>query len=268
MLGRKQAQYLAKMMEKFENGDLDEALKYAVPLEDMQALKEMSEQMPFLGFLRPRDNLQINYSRQTASNSSVHLENQWFENLRQLYRQTFDRLVAQNRIEEAAFVLAELLKSNLEAVEFLEKHKKYRLGAELAESRNLAKDIIVRQWFLAGEKRRAIQLAVLHNCFEYVVTKLEQQKHPQAADLREIWAENLAESGNFQAAINTIWKLENRREIAVKWIDKVIEFGGTPASGNAGEESYFIARKFRGSENKTARNIKRYGIRRTTRRVR
>ncbi len=230
MLGRKQAQYLAKMMEKFENGDLDEALKYAIPLEDMQALKEMSEQMPFLGFLRPRDNLQINYGRQTASNSSVHLENQWFESLRQLYRQTFDRLVAQNRIEEAAFVLAELLKSNLEAVEFLEKHKKYRLAAELAESRNLAKDIIVRQWFLAGEKRRAVQLAILHNCFEYVVTKLEQQKHPQAAELREIWAENLAESGNFQAAINTIWKFENKREIAVKWIDKVIEFGGTPAA--------------------------------------
>ena len=230
MLGRKQAQYLAKMMEKFENGDLDEALKYAIPLEDMQALKEMSEQMPFLGFLRPRDNLQINYGRQAASNSSVHLENQWFENLRQLYRQTFDRLVAQNRIEEAAFVLAELLKSNLEAVEFLEKHNKFRLAAELAESRNLAKDIIVRQWFLAGEKRRAIQLAVLHNCFEYVVTKLEQQKHPQAAELREIWAENLAESGNFQAAINTIWKLENKRAIAVKWIDKVIEFGGTPAA--------------------------------------
>ena len=96
--------------------------------------------------------------------------------LRQLYRQTFERLVAQNRIEEAAFVLAELLKSNLEAVEFLEKHRKFRLAAELAESRNLAKDIIVRQWFLAGEKRRAIQFAVLHNCFEYVVTKLEQQK--------------------------------------------------------------------------------------------
>lgn len=230
MLGRKQAQYLAKMMEKFENGDLEEALKYAIPLEDMQALKEMYGQMPFLGFLRPRSSLQIDYGRQKASSSSVFLENQWFDNLRVLYRQTFDRLVAQNRIEEAAFVLAELLKSNQEAVEFLEKHNKFRLAAELAESRNLSKEIIVRQWFLAGEKRRAIQLAVLHNCFEYVVTKLEQEKHPQAADLREIWAENLAESGNFQAAVNTIWKLEDKREIAVKWIDKVIGFGGNPAA--------------------------------------
>ncbi|HRH45535.1 MAG TPA: bpX6 domain-containing protein [Pyrinomonadaceae bacterium] len=230
LVGRKQAQYLAKMMEMFENGDLSEALKHAIPLEDMQALKEMSEQMPFLGFLRPRSDLSINYGRQTTSSSAVHLEDQWFNDLRQLYRQTFDRLVAQNRIEEAAFVLAELLKSNHEAVEFLEKHGKFRLAAELAESRNLSKEIIVRQWFLAGEKRKAVQLAVLHNCFEYVVTQLEKQNHPNAAELREIWAENLAESGNYPAAVNTIWQLKDKREKAKDWIDKVIEFGGTPSA--------------------------------------
>lgn len=230
LVGRKQAKYLAKMMEMFENGDLEEALKHAIPLEDMQALKEMSEQMPFLGFLRPRNDLSINYGRQSASSSAVHLENQWFNDLRQLYRQTFDRLVAQNRIEEAAFVLAELLKSNHEAVEFLEKHGKFRLAAELAESRNLSKETIVRQWFLAGEKRRAIQIAVLHNCFEYVVNQLEKQNHPNAAELREIWAENLAESGNYTAAINTIWQLKNRQEKAKEWIDKVIEFGGTTSA--------------------------------------
>jgi hypothetical protein len=230
LLGRKQAQYLAKMMEMFENGDLEEALKHAIPLEDMQALKEMSEQMPFLGFLNPRNDLSINYGRQTASGSSVHLENEWFDNLRQLYRQTFERLVAQNRIEEAAFILAELLKSNHEAVEFLEKRGKFRLAAELAESRNLSKEIIVRQWFLAGEKRKAVQLAILHNSFEYVVTQLEKQNHANAAELREIWAENLAESGNFTAAINTIWQLEKRREKAKDWIDKVIEFGGIPSA--------------------------------------
>lgn len=226
LVGRKQAQYLAKMMEMFENGNLEEALKHAIPLEDMQALKEMSEQMPFLGFLRPRNDLNINYGRQNTSGSAVHLEDQWFNDLRQLYRQTFDRLVAQNRIEEAAFILAELLKSNHEAVEFLEKHGKFRLAAELAESRNLSKETIVRQWFLAGEKRRAIQIAVLHNCFEYVVTQLEKQNHPNAAELRELWAENLAESGNYAAAINTIWQLKDKQEKAKEWIDKVIEFGG------------------------------------------
>lgn len=230
IIGRKQAQYLAKMIEMFENGDLENALKYAIPLEDMEELKTMSEQLPFLGFLRPRDNLRINYGRQKASDSSVFLEDQWFDDLRGIYRQTFDRLVVQKRFEEAAFVLAELLKSNHEAVEFLEKHGKHRLAAELAESRNLSTEIIVRQWFLAGEKRRAIRIAVLHNCFEYVVTKLEKENHPQAVELREIWAENLAASGNYPAAINTIWKLENKRELAENWINKVIEFGGATAA--------------------------------------
>lgn len=230
IVGRKQAQYLAKMMEMFENGDLEQALKHAIPLEDMQALKEATEQMPFLGFLRPRNGLQINYQRQNASSSSVFLEDTWFHDLRQLYRQTFERLVAQNRIEEAAFVLAELLKSSVEAVEFFEKHGKFHLAAQLAESRELAPDIIVRQWFLAGEKKRAIQLAVRHNCFEYVVTKLERENHPQAAVLREIWAENLAASGNFAAAVNTIWQIAEKRDLAAVWIDKTIEFGGVPAA--------------------------------------
>lgn len=230
IVGRKQANYLAKMMEMFERGDLEDALKHAIPLEDMQALKEMSEQMPFLGFLRPRNDLQINYGRQTASSSTVFIEENWFAHLRELYRKTFDRLERQGRFEEAAFVLAELLKSDHEAVEFLEKHGKFRLAARLVESRNLPKDVIVRQWFLAGETRKAIQLAVLHNSFEYVVTKLEQQNHPQAETLREIWAENLAASGNYKAAVNTIWKLENKRATAADWIDKVIEFGGTTAA--------------------------------------
>ncbi|MCU0238407.1 MAG: bpX6 domain-containing protein, partial [Pyrinomonadaceae bacterium] len=227
IVGREQAKYLAKMMEMFENGDLEEALKHAIPLEDMQALKEITEQMPSFSFLRPRNNLSINYGRQRASSSAVFLENQWFNDLQQLYRQTFDRLVAQNRIEEAAFVLAELLKSNHEAVEFLEKHGKFRLAAELAESRNLSKETIVRQWFLAGEKNKAVQLAILHNSFEYVVSQLEKQNHPQATELREIWAENLAKSGNFPAAINTIWQIESKRELARDWIEKVLEFGGT-----------------------------------------
>lgn len=244
LIGREQAKYLMKMMEMFENGDLEEALKHAIPLEDMQALKEMTEQTPFFGFLHPRDNLQINYGRQTASGSSVFLENEWFRDLKTLYRRTFERLVAQNRIEEAAFVLAELLKSNVEAVEFLEKNGKYRLAAELAESRDLAKEIIVRQWFLAGEKQRAIQIAVLHNCFEYVVNKLEQQKHPQAAELRQIWAENLASGGNFTAAVNTIWQLENRHEIAEEWIEKAIDFGGTTAAEMLAKKMILLPESF------------------------
>ena len=99
---------------------------------------------------------------------------------------SFERLEAQGRIEEATFVLAELLKNNAEAVDFLAKHGRYRLAAELAEARNLPKETIVRQWYLAGEKMRAVRLAILHNCFEYAVTKLEQENSETGAELREV----------------------------------------------------------------------------------
>lgn len=226
LVGRKQAEYLAKMMEMFESGNLDEALKYAIPLENLQEIREMTESMPFLGFLKPRHNLNLNFGSAAGSGSSVHLEQAWFDNLRQLYRQSFERLEAQNRIDEAAFILAELLQNYHEAVEFLERHGKYKVAARLAESRNLGKEIIIRLWYLAGDKHKAVQLAVLHNSFEYIVTKLEQQNHPDAPELREIWARTLAESGNYQAAVNTIWQLKDWREIAKNWIEQTISFGG------------------------------------------
>lgn len=229
IFGRRQAKYLAEMMEKFESGDLSEALKYAVPLEDMQALRDFMEKPTSLFLPRPRSNLQISFG-QNAGGSTINLEGEWFEHLRQLYRQSFERLEAQGRLEEAAFVLAELLKSNAEAVEFLSKHGKFRLAAELAEARNLPKETVVRQWFLAGEKMRAVRLAILHNCFEYAVTKLEQENSAVGAELREVWAESLAESGNFPAAVDVIWKLEERRERAKEWMEKTIEFGGAPAA--------------------------------------
>lgn len=229
IFGRRQAKYLAEMMEKFERGDLDEALKYAIPLEDMQALKDFMEKPTSLLLPRPRNKLQISFG-QNSGGSSINLEAEWFEHLRTLYRQSFERLEAQGRVEEAAFVLAELLKSNAEAVEFLSKHGRFRLAAELAEARKLPMETVVRQWFLAGEKMRAVKLAILHNCFEYAVTKLEQQNAETGAELREIWAESLAQSGNYSAAVDVIWKLETKRERAKIWIDKAIDFGGEVAA--------------------------------------
>lgn len=230
VFGRRQAKYIHEMMEKFERGDLSEALKYAIPLEDMQALQNLMRENPISLFVpRPRSDLSISFGR-SANGSTINLEDEWFNRLREIYRQSFERLESQGRIEEASFVLAELLKSNAEAVEFLSKHGKYHLAAQLAEARDLPKETVVRQWFLAGEKMRAVRLAILHNCFEYAVTKLEQANSETGAELREIWAESLAGNGNFPAAVDVIWKLETKRARAKDWINKTIEFGGAPAA--------------------------------------
>lgn len=55
-----------------------------------------------------------------------------YAELRALYRAAFQRLDAQGRIEQAAFVLAELLQANEEAVSYLERHGRLRLAAEMA----------------------------------------------------------------------------------------------------------------------------------------
>ena len=55
VLGRRQAAYLGKMMDMFERGDLNEALKHAIPLGDLSSL----DQRPALGLPSPRNNLSI-----------------------------------------------------------------------------------------------------------------------------------------------------------------------------------------------------------------
>jgi hypothetical protein len=222
VLGRRQAAYLGKMMDMFERGDLDEALKHAIPLGDLSSL----DQAPALGVPSPRNNLSI-FPWQGLSSRSIGLGSDVMAYLTQLYRATFERLVAQKRIEEAAFVLAELLRANQEAVAFLERHGKLKLAAELAEARELPPGLVVRQWFIAGDIRRAVGIARRTQAFADAVVRLENRDKEQAEKLRLIWAVSLAEGGNYAAAVDVIWPVEAHRRIAREWMDKAIDVGGS-----------------------------------------
>ena len=199
LLGRRQAAYLGKMMDMFERGDLDEALRHAIPLSDLSSLS----QQPALGVPSPRNDLSI-LPWQGLSSRSIGLEGEFMAHLVQLYRSTFNRLVAQNRIEEAAFVLAELLRANQEAVAFLERHGKLRLAAELAEARELPPGLVVRQWFIAGDIKRAIGIARRTQAFADAVLRLERKDKKQAEQLRLLWAASLAAGGNYAGAVDVI----------------------------------------------------------------
>jgi len=222
VLGRRQAAYLGRMMDMFERGDVDEALKHAIPLGDLSSLN----QAPALGVPSPRNNLSI-LPWQGQSSRSIGLGSDVMAYLTQLYRATFERLVAQKRIEEAAFVLAELLRANQEAVAFLERHGKLKLAAELAEARELPPGLVVRQWFIAGDIKRAVGIARRTQAFADAVVRLEKRDKEQAEKLRLIWAVSLAEGGNYAAAVDVIWPVEAHRLTAREWIDKAIEVGGS-----------------------------------------
>ena len=225
VLGRRQAAYIGKMMDMFERGDLAEALKHAIPLGDLSSLS----QRPALGVPSPRNSLSI-FPWQGRSSSTIGLGTDVMSYLYQLYRASFKRLEAQNRIEEAAFVLAELLRANEEAVAFLERHGKLKLAAELAEGRELPPGLVVRQWFIAGDIERAVGIARRTQAFADAVLRLEKTNKEQADNLRVVWAVSLAEGGNYAGAVDVIWPIEAHRRTARKWMEKVIEVGG-PVAG-------------------------------------
>ena len=225
-LGWRQGRYLSRVMQMFEQGDVDEALRHAIPLSSItdSPILKMT-----LGLPGVRQNLRLNpFGRRPRS--TMLLGQSLFSHLNLLYRSTFKRLEAQGRIAEAAFVLAELLRSNEEAVAFLERNGRLREAAEIAEARELLPEIIIRQWFVAGEKERAIQVARRTGAFHGAVLRLEKSRHPAAPELRKLWAQSLADAGNVAIAVDVLWPLESERSTAVEWMRRAAAGGGRPGA--------------------------------------
>src|SRR6267143_2562265 len=225
-LGWRQGRYLSRVMQMFEQGDVDEALRHAIPL---SSISDSPVLRMTLGLPGVRQNLRLNpFGRRPSS--TMALGQSLYSHLNQLYRSTFKRLEAQGRIGEAAFVLAELLRANEEAVAFLERNGRLREAAEIAEARELAPEIIVRQWFVAGEKERAIQVARKTGAFHGAVLRLEKSRHPAALELRKLWAQSLADAGNVAIAVDVLWPLESERCTAVEWMKRAAAIGGRPGA--------------------------------------
>jgi hypothetical protein len=225
LLGMRHGRYLARLMAMMQSGDLDQGLRHAIPLSDAAVLGE--RRMGWFSTPRPRTDLSIDPFRARGQGPAWVLPGQIFQYLRNLYRQAFQRLEVQGRIEEAAFVLTELLASHAEAVSFLEKHGRLHLAAEIAEAKKLSPALAVRLWWLAKERKRAITLAIRTGEFERAIQHLSGS-HPHEADvLRLVWAERLAASGKYIAAVNAVWRLPNKRHRALPWLDQAIELGGT-----------------------------------------
>jgi hypothetical protein len=222
-LGRRQAEYIGRMMDMFERGDLDEALRHAIPLGAGNG-DEGGDAAPLLGLPSPRDALAIVVGGD-AARASIFTPEDFYVEIRRRYRAAFERLEREGRIEEAAFVLAELLRESAEAVSFLERHHEYRLAAELADARELPAPVRVRQWLLAGDPTRAVLLARRHGAFAEAVAALGDA--PQASLLRLLWGQTLAETGDFAAAVDVVWPLAHARRIAAAWIEAGLAQGGT-----------------------------------------
>ncbi len=223
-VGRRHTAYIRKMREMFESGDFDSALRHAIPL----AAEAGPRRLPLRAFA-PRADLHIRPERSRPW-SVAEISPDLHGELRRLYRDAFHRLEAQDRVEEAAFLLAEVLHAHEEAVSFLERHGRLRLAAEMAEARDLSPGLVVRQWFLAGDRQRGLRIAHRNGAFADAVTRLERSRETeQASELRRLWARELAAAGDYAAAVDTIWPLAEERHRALEWMDLAIDQGGAPA---------------------------------------
>ncbi|WP_071872720.1 bpX6 domain-containing protein [Atopomonas hussainii] len=224
LYGRRQAAYMRRMLEMFENGDLEEALRHAIPLDSGQSVSEQE-----FGTPQRRQDLAIN--QHTGPSRSMMFEEDLESHLRQIYRHTFERLDREGRIEEAVFVLAELLKVRQESLDYLEKHGRYQQAADLALAWDMPAAVIVRLLCLADNWQRALLVARRDDAFADAVVML-QERWPESADrLRLEWAESLTGKGLWLQAVDVIWSLPSERGRAAQWLLNAEEAGGRLAIG-------------------------------------
>ncbi|UXM95095.1 bpX6 domain-containing protein [Bartonella sp. HY329] len=211
LFAMRQARYLNSMLRMFEQGDIENALRHAIPFSSSQ-----SDGGPMFGVPRPRDNLQLGAKQ--VGGPSINIDEDARKMLTSYYRRAFTTLDKQGRIEEAAFVLAELLDERLEALDYLEKNDRSDKAAELALAWDMSSDIIVRLYCLAGKWDWAIAVARRDHAFAAAVLRLERDKSSASVRLRKEWAFFEAENGNLMSAIQIIWPLKNQRDLALQWL--------------------------------------------------
>ncbi|WP_346842156.1 bpX6 domain-containing protein [Metapseudomonas otitidis] len=220
LLNRRQSAYLRRMLNLFEKGDIDEALRHALPLGGEQGSLGQA-----FGTPDRRDDLSL--GRPSGPGASISLGEDLEAHLRKVYRQHFEKLDRAGRIDEAVFILAELLKVRQEALDYLERHQRFRQAAELALAWDMSTDWIVRLFCLADDWKTALQVARRDDAFVSAVQML-QTKWPQVADrLRMEWAEMLVARGDWLKAVDVAWPIPEARDRAVQWLSQAEAAGGS-----------------------------------------
>jgi hypothetical protein len=217
--------YVDRLLDMFEREALDDALKHAVPLSRKTAAPGTPEaRLPYSA----RTSVAINFgAARSGTGPATVMAAGVYETLKQRYRAAAEKLEKAGRIEEAAFVLADLLDAPQEAVDLFERHGRFDIAARLSEARALPAELSVRLWVLAKDLPRAVALARRHRVFGAAVARLDMGRHPEARGLRLEWADWLATTGDFGGAVHAATPVPEARRLILEWIDRGIEAGGT-----------------------------------------
>lgn len=214
-----QGAYLKRLMSMFDRGDLDEALRNAVPIDSLgQSLGQ--------AFSRPGRRNDYRLSAGAGAALSIGLGPDLEGHLRALYRRAFESFDRQGRIDEAVFVLAELLNTRQEALDYLIRHGRHAQAAELALGWEMPPATIIRLLMLAGDEQRAVQVARRDGAFAAAIQML-QNTHAELADrLRSEWGHALVAQGDWLGAVEAVWTLPALRAHATEWLLAAERAGG------------------------------------------
>ena len=219
VLGYQRSLFLGRLLQMMDRGDIEETLRHAIPLSNSNLHGQ-----PSLGFLGPRD--QIRITPFAPGSSDVMLGDNLYFVLRQRYEGLAKQLEEQGKLDRAAFVLAELLDEGTRAVDLFERHGQYDKAAEIAELKRLSGALVVRLWFLANKPERAIRQAIARGAFREAVVRMERDQHPQASELRLLWATAEGEAGDPSRAVEILWEDSTLRPLARPWMQRAEDDGG------------------------------------------
>ncbi|WP_406300674.1 bpX6 domain-containing protein (plasmid) [Embleya sp. NBC_00888] len=221
----RQERYLRDLARQFERGSYHEALRNGIALSEASA--EGRRVPPALGVPRPRTGDLRPTVRVGPAGAALRAEPAMFARLRVLYTDAAERLERDDRIDEAAFALADLLGSPDAAVALYTRHGRFRNAAELAENRMTAPDLVVGLWWRAGERERAVRHARLHGAFETAIGRLTPTYPRTAAALRAEWVAACQAIGDHPGAVEAAWPDRDLRPAVAADLTAGIAQGGT-----------------------------------------
>ncbi|MET8525937.1 bpX6 domain-containing protein [Micromonospora sp. NPDC005172] len=213
-----QHRYVRRLSAAFARRDWDTALRGAIGVGG-------SGGRPTLRLPRPRTGELVPQPHRTGG-TAVPLGPDAVRHLRTLYRQAVSELDRAGRVEESAFVLADLLDVPVEAVSLLERNRRYRLAAALAEGRDLDPDLAVRLWWRAGERDHALQVARTRGAFAGAVERLAGVDVAAARQLRVEWVRARQAADDHIGAVEAAWPDEGLRPLVVTNIQAGMALGG------------------------------------------
>ncbi|MCB9538494.1 MAG: hypothetical protein H6704_19765 [Myxococcales bacterium] len=222
VLGRRHARHLRDMMARFEDGDLDEALRHAIPLGGEGGGG------PLVGLRLPAPRGDLAIGAGGGAPSVFPIADGLRARIEAVYRRAADQLVRAERYDEAAFVLAELLGEGEKAVDLLESKRLFARAAEVAEACDLPPERSVRLRFLAGDVDGAVALARRTRSFAEAVDRLTVRDRQAGEGLRALWAVTEAAAGDYGRAVQVLRPLGLKATVGA-WIDAVLADAGPEA---------------------------------------